>query len=768
MRNKTLQKLLMILTVLALVFRAGLPASATNLPGDFNIVQLPEGNTLPENSNPAEEEPGNSDSPPSGEVPGEAPPEEEMLPPPESSESEFPAENSTEAPADDNLLPTETDGESSESEEELTEANQETVESEMESGGEALAFGRILNETTIEVYTYDELKQALSGDNGYTTIYLGDNITADGTGIDIHPNKTDVIIDGAPPEGGRYRFTQYASANDSTSIRVRSAGIQSVTLRNLDIHGANYYGVVWVPDSISGIAIIHENVDYTGPQPVYNRSGTTRLADSTYTLRPVSGMSGEIAETMHAEFSGTIHISAAGTNHPVLQLTSSVSTLTVLDGTEVTVNTDYGFLGTNGQTPDVTLCSGSAFHLTSSRYGFTVGDYRVRRFLVESDAALNIYQDTRESLAALRISSLFQMEPGSSATIVRTGTDGIPLRMTNSNAQVIWNQPERVFLYSSAGVPLRFTGAGTLSIRTSALNLWQSTGWPVSGGTDDLPDHIWNKSDGETLVMTAAYDTTIKSLTSNLTGDDPVVSALDTQNFNLEKNQLVALGSMTLDIDTPDSQSLAISGHTSYGAALTAAYTLNDGTDGTTDGIAGAYGQYLLPVTGGTLKADSVVTITASANGIAMRKTAVVQDSGQFRLSFVSVPEQLQFGSIPVPEIQTLANPQGDEFALTVGDTRPKPTGWRIDASLTQPLTAQVDGLPRRIDNAVVFRKAGSAPFPLNEAPMTIYHQTGGTPGEHTVQWSDGEGILLNLFPGEIYSGVNYTTTIHWELVDAP
>ena len=135
MRNKTLQILLMILTVLALVFRAGLPASATNLPGDFNVVQLPEGNTLPENSNPAEEEPGNSDSPPSGEMPGEAPPEEEMLPPPESSESEFPAENSTEAPADDNLLPTETDGESSESEEELTEANQETVESEMESGG---------------------------------------------------------------------------------------------------------------------------------------------------------------------------------------------------------------------------------------------------------------------------------------------------------------------------------------------------------------------------------------------------------------------------------------------------------------------------------------------------------------------------------------------------------------------------------------------------------------------------------------------------------
>lgn len=126
MRNKTLQILLLILTVLALVFRAGVPASATNLPGDFNVVQLPEGNTLPENSNPAEEEPRNSDSPPSGEMPGEAPPEEEMLPPPESSESEFPAENSTEAPADDNLLPTETDGESGESEEELTEANLET------------------------------------------------------------------------------------------------------------------------------------------------------------------------------------------------------------------------------------------------------------------------------------------------------------------------------------------------------------------------------------------------------------------------------------------------------------------------------------------------------------------------------------------------------------------------------------------------------------------------------------------------------------------
>ncbi len=74
------------------------------------------------------------------------------------------------------------------------------------------------------------------------------------------------------------------------------------------------------------------------------------------------------------------------------------------------------------------------------------------------------------------------------------------------------------------------------------------------------PTIYGTKSDGETLVMTAAYDTTIKNLTSNLTGDDPVVSALDTQNFNLEKNQLVVLGSMTLDIDTPDSGSFALSG----------------------------------------------------------------------------------------------------------------------------------------------------------------------------------------------------------------
>lgn len=63
----------------------------------------------------------------------------------------------------------------------------------------------------------------------------------------------------------------------------------------------------------------------------------------------------------------------------------------------------------------------------------------------------------------------------------------------------------------------------------------------------------------------------------------------------------------------------------------------------------------MLPVTGGTLKADSVVTITASANGIAMRNSCCA-GFGTIQAFFVSVPEQLQFGSIPVPEIHTLAD----------------------------------------------------------------------------------------------------------------
>lgn len=52
----------------------------------------------------------------------------------------------------------------------------------------------IINETTIVVFNYTELKQYLEGNNTYTYFYLGEDITLT-NGITINMNKSYVIID---------------------------------------------------------------------------------------------------------------------------------------------------------------------------------------------------------------------------------------------------------------------------------------------------------------------------------------------------------------------------------------------------------------------------------------------------------------------------------------------------------------------------------------------------------------------------------------------
>lgn len=633
------------------------------------------------------------------------------------------------------------------------------------------AYGTEVDESSIIVTTYAELKKALGEDNGYTTVYLGADITTDASGISVDWNKPFITIDGQPPgTDTRHTLTQYVSGNSSYTIRVdnENAKTTTITLRNMIVNGGNHFGIVAVGAYVQAATLIHENIDYTGPQPAFNHDGTTRFIDSSYTLQTTGGVAaGELAETLHAEMGGTVTVNAPATTNSILWLQGSASTLTILEGADVTINTANYFIYTSGYTPTVTLQAGSGLSVTDKN-GFTNGDQRISTFSIAKDANLYINQNSAQSYAALRVSKLFQMMPGSSATILRTGTDGIPLRLTNAGARVLLDQPQRVFLYSTAGVPLRFTGSGELSIVTSALNVWKKTDWPGADTLDTLPTHVWNKTGTELLTLTGVYNEAAnQSLTSNLTPDDPVVTALDKANFNLEGSQLIALGSMTLGIDTPLSTSSALTGSTQPGAQVAADYIQADGQGGKAGGTASGDGRYNLPVSGG-LAVGSSVTMLAGADRLVMRQQETVVDAGLHRLAFLAVPDSLHFGSVPVPGSQTLVQHGESEFTIKVADSRLSATPWRLNASLSRPLMAAVEGGQSILPNAIVFTDANGNSQPLNEVPMTVYRQSGGAAGDYDIAWGGGEGVQLSLAPGQVYSGVDYTATIHWSLVDAP
>lgn len=91
------------------------------------------------------------------------------------------------------------------------------------------------------VYTYEELKEALSKDNGVTTVYLGSDIEMKG-GIRVSSAKANVVLDGTW-EGERYRLTDYNSATYTDTIYIDQKGIESFTVQNIDLLGRNYYTI---------------------------------------------------------------------------------------------------------------------------------------------------------------------------------------------------------------------------------------------------------------------------------------------------------------------------------------------------------------------------------------------------------------------------------------------------------------------------------------------------------------------------------------------
>ena len=90
---------------------------------------------------------------------------------------------------------------------------------------------QIIDKSTIVVTTSDELKQALSEDNGYEYVYLGNNITAT-SGIIINSNKGKIIIDGTY-NNTKYTYTNNLSSEE-TVIKVSTTN-KKIILKNMNI-----------------------------------------------------------------------------------------------------------------------------------------------------------------------------------------------------------------------------------------------------------------------------------------------------------------------------------------------------------------------------------------------------------------------------------------------------------------------------------------------------------------------------------------------------
>lgn len=173
------------------------------------------------------------------------------------------------------------------------------------------------------MFTSDELKEILEGDNDYKFIYFGNDITLD-SGICINENKNDIVINGTY-DGVRYKLTGMNSNEKLDTIYVNINKMQ-VQVKNVDIEYTNTYGVVYVPLENIGCVTIYDNIKFNGTQLSFNPYGSTKIVDSIILLDETNNVpSQEVCESNQVIIGGKTNISSNSLNNPMFTFRNDTS-----------------------------------------------------------------------------------------------------------------------------------------------------------------------------------------------------------------------------------------------------------------------------------------------------------------------------------------------------------------------------------------------------------------------------------------------------------
>ncbi len=614
----------------------------------------------------------------------------------------------------------------------------------------------ILDEKTVVIFTSAELKEVLEGNNGYTFIYFGADITLL-SGITVSNTKTNITLDGTY-QNITHQFTDQKSTSAAQAIQA-SPQNQLITIQNLHIIGYNYYGMVYVAEAASykNVILEYQNITYVGPQLIFHPMGLTRILNSTITVQDQYVTGNEVAECNQIEIGGKTTITHTSKSNSSFWFRNDTPSFTVLKGADVKfTSTDRELIyGTSKLTFsiqeqanfEVTVRNGLAYNSSFGTGTTTIAESASFRL---TQTARNGSYATWYSYGPLSVLNNATLQVISSYTGITTSNPCI--YFYNAAARFILNHPKEVVLYNSVASAIQTSATILFEFQFSRINMFTTVVPLVSAISETtLPTFAWYKKE-DIATMNGTFSNTVTTINSSNFSEDELKELPSLNNFVLTNKKIFSLGIFSFSVHKIGTKTTRIRGITIKNASILIQYL--DTSVVVTATEDGDY-SYTLP---STLELGIIVTLTTklSDNVIYYTMKETVVEPGD--LSLVTYPTTIEFTIDPF-SLTPLLLPKKEKIELSIVDSRIELSKWKLYVSLASPFQEQNGNI---LENAICFLE-NQAPSYLSSTPLLIYTKEEESEGTTDITYLEQEGIVLHI-ETPIQTTSTYRANILWTL----
>ena len=615
---------------------------------------------------------------------------------------------------------------------------------------------QIINNNTVVVTNSDELKQAVSEDNGYDYIYLGSDIIAT-SGFIINSNKVKVTIDGTY-NNVKYTYTNNLSL-EATVIKASTTN-KKIILKNMNIVSSHGYGVVYVPShpNYSNVVVEYNNINFSGIELSQNYYGTTKIIDSLIDAKDTNNVSTQrVCDSNRIIIGGNTIITSSSSTNTVFFFNDVIpSYIKIVPNSNVSITTNKELMnGTNRL--DLIVGHGSEFLLTTGN-GFAITTtHGARNVLIEEMANFTFIEKSHQRVPMWNVFGDFIVKEGASISVINTymttPTDNYNIYFKGTNQKFVLDNPKYVNIYTKNANVVYTNNPVDFAFSFSRINMWiYALDYISACSLDDTPALYWYKETTPAKI-TGVFNKDSTTVTSHNFTDTELSSISDINSFSFQGKKILTIGMLKINVHPITDSTNVISGHTIPYAKVKIEYDNKSLT-----ASADENGLFEANVDS-AIAENTRVKITSCLNSCFTERKVTTPFMGE--LTLLKATENIPF-SMKISSTNPIVLPKKNETVVTVVDSRVNSTNWKLYLNYTNPM---IESTGKVLIDSLLFKKFNNEEIFLKTTKKLIYesNDNGGVVNVSNITFSTDKGLFLRPSK-DLLEDEDYSTIIVWSV----